>query len=129
MGGPKNFSAVGVGGGITEEAVQSLHRVGRGRSLLRGQGTGGGQETRVDRAAIIELVPYSYLEVFGLGGGGWRGGVNRCGRLGFTGPIRGRSVDKGGGGVGNTMGSEAGKKGLDIVRIRDSESAVKTVMR
>ena len=54
FGGPKNFVAVGVGGGISEEAVQSLHRVGRGRSLLRGQGTGGGQETRVDSAAIIE---------------------------------------------------------------------------
>ena len=52
LGGPKNVAAVGVGG-ISEEAVQSLHRVGRGRSLLRGQGTGGGQETRVDSAAII----------------------------------------------------------------------------
>jgi hypothetical protein len=31
--------------------------------------------------------------------------------------------------VGNTMGPEAGEKGLDIVGIRDSESAVKTVMR
>ncbi len=53
FGGPKTFVAVGVGGGISEEAVQSLHRVGRGRSLLRGQGTGGGQEARVDGAAII----------------------------------------------------------------------------
>jgi hypothetical protein len=69
------------------------------------------------------------LEVFGLGGGGWRGGVKRCGGLGFTRPIRGRSIDKGGRGVGNTMGSEAGKKGLYVVRIRDSESAVETVVR
>ncbi len=53
FGGPKNFVAVGVGGGISEEAVQSFHRVGRERSLLRGQGTGGGQEARVDGAAII----------------------------------------------------------------------------
>jgi hypothetical protein len=45
------------------------------------------------------------------------------------GPIRWRSVNEGGGGVGNTMGSEAGKKGLNIGRIRDSESAVKAVMR
>ena len=49
--------------------------------------------------------------------------------LGFTRPIRGRSVYEGGGGVGNTKGSEAGKKGLDIVRIRDSESAVETIVR
>ena len=63
-----------------------------------------------------------------MGGGGWRGGIKRCGGLGFTRPIRGRSVYKGGGGVGNTKGSEAGKKGLDVVRIRDSESAVETVV-
>ncbi len=58
-------------------------------------------------------------------GGGWKGGVKRCGGLGFTRPIRGRSEDKGGGGVGNTMGSEAGKKGRNVVKIRDGESAVK----
>ncbi len=120
--------AVGVGGGISEEAVQSLNRVGRGRSLLRDQGTSGGQEARVDSAAIIEQISYSYLEVFGLGGGGWRGGVKRCGGLGFERPIRGRSVDKGGGGVGHIMGSEAFKEGGDVIRIIDGESAVETVM-
>ncbi len=30
FGGPKNFVAVGAGGGISEETVQLLHRVGRG---------------------------------------------------------------------------------------------------
>jgi hypothetical protein len=54
FGRPENFAAVGVGGGVSEEAVQSFHRVGRGRSLLRGQGTGGGQETGVDGAAIVK---------------------------------------------------------------------------
>ena len=64
-----------------------------------------------------------------MGGGGWRGGVKRGGRLGFVRTIGGRGVDEGGGGVGNTLGSEAGKKGLYVVRIRDSESAVETVVR
>ena len=54
LGGSVYLASVGVGGGVSEEAVQSFHRVGRGRSLLRGQGTGGGQETRVDGAAIVE---------------------------------------------------------------------------
>ncbi len=54
LGGAEYFVAVGVCGSITEEAVKALNRVGRGRSLLRGQGTGGGQEVRVDGAAIVE---------------------------------------------------------------------------
>ena len=53
-GGAEYFVAVGVCGSITEEAVKALNRVSRGRSLLRGQGTGGGQETRVNGAAIVE---------------------------------------------------------------------------
>ena len=42
--------------------------------------------------------------------------------------IGGRGVDEGGGGVGNTMGSEAGKKGGDVPGIRNSEGASKTVV-
>ncbi len=63
-----------------------------------------------------------------MGGGGWGGGAKRGRRLGFARTIRRRGVDERGGGVGNTMGSEAGKQSGDVFRIRDSESAVKTVV-
>ncbi len=63
-----------------------------------------------------------------MGGGSWRGGVKRGRRLGFARTIGRRGVDEGGGGVGNTIGSEAGKQGGDVPGIRDSEGAIKTVV-
>ncbi len=59
--GAEKFSSVGVGGSVAEEAVEAFHGVGSGRGLLRGQGTGCGQEARVYGTAVVEKVPYSYL--------------------------------------------------------------------
>jgi hypothetical protein len=58
-----------LGGGISEEAVESVHGVGSGGGLLRGHGTGW-QETRVHGTAVVQQVTYGYLEVLRLGGGG-----------------------------------------------------------
>ena len=50
------------------------------------------------------------------------------GGLGLARPVRRRSVYEGGGGVGKTMGSEAGEKGGNVIGIRNGESVVKTVV-
>ena len=39
---PENFTAVGVGAGVTKEAVEACDGGGGGGGLLRGQGAGGG---------------------------------------------------------------------------------------
>jgi hypothetical protein len=81
----EDFDAIGMRGGVSKEAVESGHGVGGGMSLLRGQSAGGGQETRVHSAAIVQEVAYGYLEFLCLRGGGWRGGVKGGRRLGFAG--------------------------------------------
>ncbi len=58
FGGTEYSLAVGVGGGISEEATEAVHGIRSGGGLLRDQGTGCGcgQETRVHGTAVVKQV-------------------------------------------------------------------------
>jgi hypothetical protein len=63
-----------------------------------------------------------------LGRGGWGRGVSASGGLGGPGSVGGRNVDGGGGGGANAVRAKAGKKGGDIARVRERESARSAVV-
>ena len=70
FGSAKDFSAVGVGGDVAEEAVESDDGGGGGGGLLRSKGTGSGKDAGIHCPTIVKQIANGYLQFFGLAGSG-----------------------------------------------------------
>ena len=68
--GAVDLSAVGVGGDVAEEAVESDDGGGGGGGLLRSKGTGSGKDAGIHCPTIVKQIANGYLQFFGLAGSG-----------------------------------------------------------
>ena len=92
-GGAVDFSAVGVGGDVAEEAVESDDGGGGGGGLLRSKGTGSGKDAGIQCPTIVKQIANGYLQFFGLSGSGGGRVVQGGGALRGSGTISRRGVD------------------------------------
>ncbi len=88
--GAVDFSAVGVGGGVAEEAVETGNGGGGGRGLFGSQDTSGGEDAGIHCPIIVKQIANGYLQFFGLAGSGGGRGVEGGGALRGSGTIGGR---------------------------------------
>jgi hypothetical protein len=90
---PVYFAAIGVGADVAEEAVEACDGFGGGGGLLRGQGTGCGQDAGIHCPAVVQQIANGNLEFFGLAGSGWGRVVGSGGALWLGRAEGGRGVD------------------------------------
>ena len=90
---PVYFAAIGVGADVAEEAVEACDGFGGGGGLLRGQGTGCGQDSGIHCPAVVQQIANGNLEFFGLAGSGWGRVVGSGGALWLGRAEGGRGVD------------------------------------
>ena len=91
IGSPIDLAPIRMGRDEAEETVEAGHGGEGGGDLFGGEGAGGREDTRIHAARVVQQVAYSYLQILGLGGGGWGRKVRPSGGLGGPG-------SKGGGG-------------------------------
>ena len=72
----------------SKEALQPFHGAERRRGLLAGEGASRLEDPRVHQPSVIHQIANGYLNVFTLGGGGGRLGID-CGDWGRVEPKRG----------------------------------------
>ena len=89
----------------TKEALQPFHGAERRRGLLAGEGASRLEDPRVHQPSVIHQVANGDLDVFTLGGGGGRLGID-CGGLGTSGSKTGGSVHRGSGGRPEALRTE-----------------------
>ena len=93
IGSPIYLAPIRMGRDEAEETVETGHGGEGGGGLLCGKSTGRSEDASVNTATVVQQVAYCYLQLFGLGGGGWGGRVRSSGGLGGAGTIGGGGVN------------------------------------
>ena len=111
VGSAEDFPTVGVGGGVTEETVETDNGGGGRGGLFGSQGTCGGEDAGIHCPTIVKQIANGYLQFFGLAGSGGGGVVEGGWALRGSGAISGRGVYGRGGSVCDAGRAKAGEEG------------------
>ncbi len=89
IGSPIDLASIRMRGDEVKKTVEAGHGGEGGGDLFSGEGAGGRKDTRIHAAPVVQQVAYCYLQLLGLGGGGWRKKVKPSGGLGARDPKEG----------------------------------------
>ncbi len=85
IGSPIDLASIRMRGDEAKKTVEAGHGGEGGRDLFSGEGAGGREDTRIHAAPVVQQVADCYLQLLGLGRGGWGRKVRPSGGLGGPG--------------------------------------------